>query len=466
MATDGIKLFSDDQVTKVDTQLDTNQLYDLDLARCRSIPLVLRSRADRPLGAGGGAQASGPAAAGRPPQTRVPPFVRTGSRVRRHEVLHSGRHELPELLRGRRGRPARELRLARPLRRGVLEFDHAADPRPLRLRPLPDLRGGVSAEGAGVRGEKRAGGIGDLPRLRLGFRSLCRRAEINPCGRAARRLLTRLLRCRREKENRLNESSEIKLGRRVPSALSQTSDRTRRLFFVGTEGSPLLSIWCMTFTSLSEFAHFAPETHSLTTGNCGDANVVGLVVGTLDIAGYREAIQRVRALCKAANKKLYVFSIGKLNEAKLSNFAGDIDVFVLLSCPFGIVLDSSDFYKPLVSMFEAEIALNTGREWFAGDGWTAEFAAFLSDSITAADEEKADVSLITGRVRGIQVVEGEADGAEGANRQIVEYSAGDYFANRSWKGLDDEHHEEDEDDKTLKEGLKGVGIGYTSESRS
>lgn len=108
-----------------------------------------------------------------------------------------------------------------------------------------------------------------------------------------------------------------------------------------------------------------------------DANVVGLVVGTLEIKGYVEAIQRIRELCKAAAKKLYVLSIGKLNEAKLSNFASDIDAFIMLSCPFGIVLDSTEYYKPIVSMFEAEIALNSSKEWFAGTGWTSEFESFM-----------------------------------------------------------------------------------------
>lgn len=113
-----------------------------------------------------------------------------------------------------------------------------------------------------------------------------------------------------------------------------------------------------------------------------DANVVGLVIGTLEIRGYRDAVDRVRRLCNAAGKKLYVFSIGKLNEAKLSNFAADIDAFILLSCPFGVVLDSVDFYKPLVNLFEAEIALNPGKQWFAGAGWTAEFNTLLNGMCT------------------------------------------------------------------------------------
>ncbi|KAI6197095.1 Diphthamide biosynthesis protein 2 [Aphelenchoides besseyi] len=277
----------------------------------------------------------------------------------------------------------------------------------------------------------------------------------------------------------LNDAN-IQLGRNVPVNLRNASDKPQHLFFVGTENSPLLSIWCMTFTCFVDFAHYSPENHKMTIDNTSthrqlrkrlflveklrDANVVGLVVGTLDLKGYREAIQRIRELCKAANKKLYVFSIGKLNEAKLSNFASDIDVFILLSCPFGIVLDSTDFYKPILSMFEAEIALNSAKEWFASDGWTAEFGNFLSDTISPIDQEKADVSLITGRVRGVQIVENESNNTNNQNRQVVEYSAGDYFVNRSWKGLDNDYHEDD--DTTMKEGLKGLARDYAEQSRN
>lgn len=45
-----------------------------------------------------------------------------------------------------------------------------------------------------------------------------------------------------------------------------------------------------------------------------DARRIGLVVGTLTLDGYREAIARVRRLCKTARKQLYVLSIGKVGD--------------------------------------------------------------------------------------------------------------------------------------------------------
>uniref|UniRef100_A0A915DHA1 2-(3-amino-3-carboxypropyl)histidine synthase subunit 2 n=1 Tax=Ditylenchus dipsaci TaxID=166011 RepID=A0A915DHA1_9BILA len=190
--------------------------------------------------------------------------------------------------------------------------------------------------------------------------------------------------------DKLDSSTNISyssFGRNVPECVHGWLEGST-LIFVGSKGSPLLPLWLMTFVQFTNVLHYSPlekecklfkssasrqlKKRLFLIEKLRDANTVGLVIGTLAVQGFREAITRVRELCKAAHKKLYVFSIGKLNEAKLSNFAGDIDVFILLSCPFGIVLNN-EYYKPIVSLFEAEIALNPDRQWYSGSGWTAEF---------------------------------------------------------------------------------------------
>ena len=50
------------------------------------------------------------------------------------------------------------------------------------------------------------------------------------------------------------------------------------------------------------------------------------------MAGYRTAIDRIRALALAAGKKSYTMSMGRINPAKLANFP-EVDVFVLVACP-------------------------------------------------------------------------------------------------------------------------------------
>jgi diphthamide biosynthesis protein 2 len=194
-----------------------------------------------------------------------------------------------------------------------------------------------------------------------------------------------------------------------------------------------------------------------------DARTIGVVCGTLAVDGHRLAIDRLGQLCRRSDKHLYMFSIGKLNVPKLSNFAIDIDVFVLIACPFATILDNGEYYRPIVSMFEAEMALNRDRSWFAECGWTAEFGRLLSgmsdhmcdlcfkddlDDNCKQLEATPDLSLITGRIRSDNLITN--DGAIRDNTTAIQvYSSGelnrivdiistylgDYFQTRSWKGL-------------------------------
>uniref|UniRef100_A0A8R1HKX5 2-(3-amino-3-carboxypropyl)histidine synthase subunit 2 n=1 Tax=Caenorhabditis japonica TaxID=281687 RepID=A0A8R1HKX5_CAEJA len=189
-----------------------------------------------------------------------------------------------------------------------------------------------------------------------------------------------------------------------------------------------------------------------------DADTVGLVVGSVGVDKHREAVKRMRELCKAAGKKIYVISVGKINVPKLSNFSTDIDVFVLLSCPFGVVLDSSDYFRPVLSFFEAENALNPSKSWAADFGWSAEFSAFLEDKIPTKvpEEEVGDFSLISGKVR--KQTKDEEKSKDGPNSMVI-YNPG-YCNDRTWKGLDDSVNTSEQGTQ-LEEGRSGIAQGYS-----
>ena len=93
-----------------------------------------------------------------------------------------------------------------------------------------------------------------------------------------------------------------------------------------------------------------------------DANIVGIVAGTLGVAKYKDMIDHLKALLKTAGKKSYTFVVGKLNPAKLANFA-EVDIYVLVACPESCLLEQSEFYRPVVSPLEVEMACNQAREW-------------------------------------------------------------------------------------------------------
>ncbi|KAL3700173.1 hypothetical protein R1sor_018195 [Riccia sorocarpa] len=93
-----------------------------------------------------------------------------------------------------------------------------------------------------------------------------------------------------------------------------------------------------------------------------DANVVGIVVGTLGVAGYADVIHRVRKIVESAGKKAYTLVMGKPNPAKLANFP-ECEVFVLVACPQTALIDSREYLAPLLTPFEAELAFVEGNQW-------------------------------------------------------------------------------------------------------
>ncbi|XP_067157192.1 2-(3-amino-3-carboxypropyl)histidine synthase subunit 2 isoform X2 [Apteryx mantelli] len=148
------------------------------------------------------------------------------------------------------------------------------------------------------------------------------------------------------------------------------------MFYVGAEGLALTSF--MLTWNRCPFSSFDPAT------GCGrretfnvnralmrrlylverarDAGVVGILVGTLGVAGYLAVLQHLRELLRRAGKRSYTLAVGKPNPAKLANFL-EVDVFVLVACAQNSLLDSSDFYRPVVTPYELELACNPAREW-------------------------------------------------------------------------------------------------------
>ncbi|XP_060081378.1 2-(3-amino-3-carboxypropyl)histidine synthase subunit 2-like [Ylistrum balloti] len=202
-----------------------------------------------------------------------------------------------------------------------------------------------------------------------------------------------------------------------------------------------------------------------------DAHIVGIVVGTLGIKDYLQVINRLKDIVKKSGKKSYTFVVGKLNEAKLANFM-EIDVFVLVACAENSLLDSSDFYKPIVTPYELEIACNTERDWTAD--YVTDFRSLLpgGDNYVAMPdtfEAQTDVSLVTGKLRTIGVTEDKdivstAMIPRNQNMAVSEVpadTAGEYLASRSWRGLEQKLGET-EVTKAL-EGQKGIAAGYTNE---
>jgi len=112
------------------------------------------------------------------------------------------------------------------------------------------------------------------------------------------------------------------------------------------------------------------------------AKFVGIVVGTLGASCYIGIIRRIQAIVKASGRKVKTFVVGKLNVPKLANFS-EVDVFVLVACPLSTLVDSKEYFAPIVTPFELEMALSGTLTW---DGqYETDFAKLLPSTYPDAN---------------------------------------------------------------------------------
>lgn len=106
------------------------------------------------------------------------------------------------------------------------------------------------------------------------------------------------------------------------------------------------------------------------------ASTWGILINTLSVKNYLHIVSHVQQTIAAAGKKSYLFVVGKLNTAKMANFA-DIDGWVVIGCWESSLVDSRDFYKPLITPFELELALMSDEERVWSGAWRSDFQGVL-----------------------------------------------------------------------------------------
>lgn len=140
--------------------------------------------------------------------------------------------------------------------------------------------------------------------------------------------------------------------------------------------------------------------------------VFGILINTLSVKNYMTILAHVQRTIAAAGKKSYTFVVGKVNAAKVANFS-EIGGWVVIGCWESSLIESKDFWRPLITPFELEIALqdDTNRVW-TGE-WSGDFTTILDD---AKAKEAAATDANTNGVNGVD---------DGGNRKDVN-GDGDY----------------------------------------
>ncbi|KAF9478781.1 diphthamide biosynthesis protein [Pholiota conissans] len=177
-------------------------------------------------------------------------------------------------------------------------------------------------------------------------------------------------------------------------------EQTTTIFYIGGESLSLTNL-LMTNAACDVFT-FDPrtETATLASGRTNrllmrryaavqkarDADVFGILVGTLGVASYLPLISHLRRLLARRRKKSYTISVGKLNPAKLANFL-EVECFVLVACPENSLVEGKDFLRPIVTPYELEVALQAEQSWTGS--YVLDFGRLLSDAKDVADSTPA-----------------------------------------------------------------------------
>lgn len=200
-----------------------------------------------------------------------------------------------------------------------------------------------------------------------------------------------------------------------------------------------------------------------------DSNTIGIVVGTLGVANYLGVIERIKKLISLNSKKYYIISVGKPTVAKLANFP-EMDIYVAVTCSTSEIYEDKDFYKPIATPYDLEIALNPNSD--RNLIFSYDFNQFLkkdfeTEELHGNDDLKADVSLLTNKIRSYiseDVTDDQTNTIvlknEGTVAVNFNYGAG-YLSERSWKGL--EQNLGQTEAELAQEGRTGIAYKYSNE---
>ncbi|KAL2208281.1 diphthamide biosynthesis protein [Sarocladium strictum] len=148
------------------------------------------------------------------------------------------------------------------------------------------------------------------------------------------------------------------------------------------------------------------------------AGVIGILVNTLSVSNYMTSIDLLRRKIATAGKKSYTVVVGKLNPAKLANFA-EIEGWVIVGCwESGLIEDDAGYWRPVVTPFEMEVALLSEEERTWGGEWWGGIERLRLD-----DGEKKIADLDPEQAPDAEQVPREAhdDDVEGEESEVPEF---------------------------------------------
>jgi diphthamide biosynthesis protein 2 len=142
-------------------------------------------------------------------------------------------------------------------------------------------------------------------------------------------------------------------------------------------------------------------------------SIFGILINTLSVRNYLHVVQHVQEMIAAAGKKSYTFVVGKINAAKIANFA-EVQGWVVVGCWESSLVEGKEFYRPVITPFELELALKSDAERVWDGSWRSDWETMLTDKIEKWDirPSQAFVSVDTGSREDNGTGEGDFDDEE------------------------------------------------------
>ncbi|KAK7183678.1 diphthamide biosynthesis protein 2 [Paraphaeosphaeria sporulosa] len=145
------------------------------------------------------------------------------------------------------------------------------------------------------------------------------------------------------------------------------------------------------------------------------ASVFGILINTLSVKNYMHILAHVQAQIAAAGKKAYTFVVGKVNAAKVANFS-EVGGWVVIGCWESSLIESKDFWRPLITPFELGIALQSDDSRVWTGRWEADFQNVLDEEESRPKKDNKGVEASTGldeeATNGGEGADGEYDSEE------------------------------------------------------
>lgn len=119
------------------------------------------------------------------------------------------------------------------------------------------------------------------------------------------------------------------------------------------------------------------------------ATRMGILVGTLSQRRFQNVVSTLRHKIQESGRACYTFVVGKINVAKLANFA-EVECFVLVSCgETSVMQDEREFHVPVITPMELDIALGE-TDWNGSGSCSTDFNDFLGSQEEEFVEDTPD----------------------------------------------------------------------------